>query len=378
METIFGFDVSQIGWPVEVLGVAVLSLFLPLTAASYCKYRLPIKKKDVHRTIEMLGLGKHLDEFYKSVRGHLFVSSVIWATVISFFGIFGLLMGIELKIAKIPNLILGGSYILSNDIEPHEIEKYQQIALLVFGMAFIGAYLWGAKTILRRFMTFDLLPGVYFSFGLRLVFSSIVALVLFHGFQLLAKEPVPNNVWPLIGFLVGMFPGRVIQMMSERFGVIFSYLRGTASSNLPLELVEGVTPQDKVRLAEIGVDNCHGLAEADFVGLMIRTPYNAQKLVDWMLQAQLCLYFGERVVALRATGIRTMSEFDYLMAEKGDTLVQETEITRGHLEQVQRVLRHDNGYKRLKEIEKILYKEDIKILRTKKTTDSEESEKHAA
>ena len=60
-------------------------------------------------------------------------------------------------------------------------------------------------------------------------------------------------------------------------------------------MIEGVESHDTLRMEELGIDSCYDLATADFVPLLLKTPYSARQLIDWILQAKLCVYFGDTV-----------------------------------------------------------------------------------
>ena len=95
----------------------------------------------------------------------------------------------------------------------------------------------------------------------------------------------------------------------------------------PLEMIEGIESHDVLRLDELGVDTCYDLATADFVPLLLKTPYSGRQLIDWILQAKLCVYFGEGVKELRRFGIRTIVDLEALTAEEIATLPQDTSVT---------------------------------------------------
>src|SRR3546814_13759190 len=86
------------------------------------------------------------------------------------------MLGIELGLNEQPNLLLLGAFEAAT---AGEIEKYQTGTLLFFGMAFLGAYLWGLQHILHRYYTSDLLPGVYYGLGTPMIFAAIIALLVY-------------------------------------------------------------------------------------------------------------------------------------------------------------------------------------------------------
>ena len=79
-----------------------------------------------------------------------------------------------------------------------------------------------------------------------------------------------------------------------------------------LEMVEGIEGHDSLRLEELGIDTCYDLATADFVPLMLKSPYSRRQLIDWILQAKLCVYFGDAVKNLRQQGFRTVIDLQHL------------------------------------------------------------------
>ena len=104
-----------------------------------------------------------------------------------------------------------------------------------------------------------------------------------------------------------------------------------------------------MRLEEIGIDTCYDLATADFVPLLLKTPYSARQLIDWILQAKLCVFFGEGVKDLRRFGIRTLADLEALTPEKIAVLPQETSVTAIVLARAIEVVRTNPEIARLRE-----------------------------
>jgi hypothetical protein len=50
-------------------------------------------------------------------------------------------------------------------------------------------------------------------------------------------------------------------------------------------------------------------AQGDFVVLVVKTSYSARQLIEWILQAKLCVCFGPAVKDLRDQGIRTLIDW---------------------------------------------------------------------
>src|SRR3546814_4254767 len=81
---------------------------------------------------------------------------------------------------------------------------------------------------------------------------------------------------------------------------------------VPLEMIQGITVNDRLRLAEEGIETCFDLAHAEFVQLLFTTPYQPLELIDWQLQARLVMYFGKSAETMREHGVRTISDLKML------------------------------------------------------------------
>src|SRR3546814_2333860 len=101
---------------------------------------------------------------------------------------------------------------------------------LFFGMAFLGAYLWGLQHILHRYYTSDLLPGVYYGLGTRMIFAAIIALMVYHMLPDIADPTgaeggLGSSFLPALAFLIGIFPQRALQYLTDRLNTILSPVR---------------------------------------------------------------------------------------------------------------------------------------------------------
>jgi predicted RecB family nuclease len=123
----------------------------------------------------------------------------------------------------------------------------------------------------------------------------------------------------------------------------------------PLEMVEGIEIHDSLRLEELGIDTCYDLATVDFVPLMLKTPYSARQLIDWILQAKLCVYFGDAVKNLRQQGFRTVIDLAQLTQKEIEALAAETALTQSALEHAQQSVTHEAAeLERLREAGRVL------------------------
>src|SRR3546814_3808259 len=108
-----------------------------------------------------------------------------------------------------------------------------------------------------------------------------------------AEGGLGSSFLPALAFLIGIFPQRALQYLTDRLNTILSPVEAKARE-VPLEMIQGVTVNDRLRLAEEGIESCFDLANADFVQLLFTTPYQPLELIDWQLQARLVMYFGKR------------------------------------------------------------------------------------
>ncbi len=162
-------------------------------------------------------------------------------------------------------------------------------------------------------------------------------------------------IWPALGFLIGMFPQRGLHWLSERLPIL-SPEHDPSVKRTPLEMIEGIEIHDKMRLEELGIDTCYDLANTDFVPLILKTPYSARQLIDWILQAKLCVYFGQAVKDLREHSIRTVIDLEHLTQENIEALAPETALTKSALERARESIKTDAEIERLREVGMLLGK----------------------
>ena len=123
---------------------------------------------------------------------------------------------------------------------------------------------------------------------------------------------------------------------------------------LPLGMIEGMTNYDIFRLEELGIDTCYDLANTDFIPLLLRTSYGARELIDWILQAKLCVRFGDAVGDLRARGIRLITDLEGYDEEFLKTLATETSLTLPSLKHDREASVSDKNIERLKRAAELL------------------------
>ena len=369
------------------IGVVVaLTMFLPFTAVSFYAVRREVRRKQLHEESRTLGIDfEHYYRVYKreTLDSH-FLYAVCFTAAITLFGLTAVFLGREFGLSTSENLLLRGTYSSDN---PKTLEAYQTQTLLFFGMAFLGAYLWGLQHILHRYNTSDLTPSVYYGLSSRMIFAAIVALLIYHMLPDIA-EPISSggasasgdagdsagnanggtriasSFLPALAFVIGIFPQRALQYLTDRMSTVLAPSTPRARE-IPLELIQGVSVNDRMRLAEEGIESCFDLANAEFVQLLFTTPYQPLQLIDWQLQARLVLYFGNAAEELREQGVRTISDLKRI--KDGNALVEKTSATRSAVDLARARAEEDKSIEFLESLRnKVLSGQTMKTIEVKK------------
>ena len=335
--------------------VVFLSLFMIATAVSFLRVRLEKKEAQFKNVIQILGIPEgeaHL--FTPAVRDEYaprdYLLPVAFATLVCVSGFIAFIFGadlVALNPAK-PDLVLTGAETVSPTMSADAMKSLRMRSMLVISLAFIGAFIWSARDIVRRLIRGDLTPSAYYSAGLRMVYAALLSLML--SFLLRALPfPESSQVLPVVAFLTGMLPDQALVYLREKIP-IFAGARN-AAAEMPLDAIEGINGFHAVRLGEVGVDNAQNLAEANLLELLLKTPFNAAQLIDWIAQAKLYAYFKADVEKLRRVGIRTIFDFKSACAAPEQLLriASEAEASELALRVVYAQIKDDRGIERLYE-----------------------------
>jgi hypothetical protein len=336
----------------KLVVATVLYLFIPVSALTYYFTRRHTRVLEVDRMLSILNINPAYAKAYGPDKLYSYLWSVAYASIVAFIGLALLLFSRELGLENgdFPRVRLGDE---NSTVEFPEIGSR-----LVFAMAFLGVYLSGLQQVYRRFAVNDLSPTLYYGLAMRVLLASTVALIIYNAYSALsggdtAGAGITANIWPALAFLIGVFPQRGLRWLSDKLPIL-SQSTDAAVRPAPLEMIEGIETHDVLRLEELGIDNCYDLAHADFVPVLLKTPYSARQLVDWILQAKLCVYFGEDVKELRRLGIRTILDLDALSAEEIDALPDDTSATADVLARARDSVKNNPELLRLREVGQVL------------------------
>lgn len=336
---------------IKLFALVVIYLFLPLSALTYYSFRRYRHLSKVQRILRVLEVDERDKGSYnEAYPGRHLLVAVVYSSIVSIVGLAALMFNEQMEKTLGLVAVESGKGQVSFPVDD---------SFLMLGMAFLGAYLWGMQYVFRRYMSDDLNPGVFYGLSMRMLLAGALAVVIFNAYEALAggggqsSGGVGKTIWPALAFVLGMFPQRGLSWLREKIP-IFSPEKDATVRKMPLEMVEGISIHDRLRLEECGIDSCHDLATTDFVPLALNTPYSARTLIDWMLQAKLCIYCGDAMRDLRGYGIRTIIDLETMTPEQMETLAQETSVTKPALERARGYLSRSREVARLRKIGHLL------------------------
>lgn len=350
----YSFNIVFPEMAVPLLGIVVLTLFLPLTALTYLFRSNDRRKLEINRILDLLHIAPSYRQVYALDRYQgrdcvLLMAAVCYGSLVSGVGLTLLFLGPQIGLGEFPSVPL-----------TETLSFPQKGSRLVFSMAFLGAYLWGLQYLFQRYCLHDLLPNVYYGLGVRMLFASCLAVIIYNGADALIgnnegspSSSLTSNLWPALAFLIGIFPQQGLRWMSARLSILISDAP-LAAHRAPLDMIEGINNYDLLRFEELGIETCYDMATADFVPLILRTAYSARQLADWILQAKLCACFGEDVADLRKHGYHTILDLANLGDLDIQTLATETTLTQSALKQACMAVKSDLEILRLQQVMEIL------------------------
>jgi hypothetical protein len=251
-------------------------------------------------------------------------------------------------------LVVGGDwqqYVLKN-------ESYRVGTCTAISFAFLGWYVWSIATIFSRLTTLELVAATYTNLLMRLVMAVLIAVVFRH----LTSSWVGNLSPVAIGFGVGIFPDAALIWIS---GELRSRLLGqTAVDNeMPLDLIQGISPYRKLRLYEMGMDNCQNLAAGNPIQLFVTSNLSLPEVLDWISQAQLAVLVGAgNFTKLQSNGWRRALDFERACGSTAKPVVAKLiGYDERQLDDVRKGLLEDPNFSRIEALQHRIRKADGEV-----------------
>jgi tetratricopeptide (TPR) repeat protein len=196
----------------------------------------------------------------------------------------------------------------------------ERIALTMF-FAFLGAYVFSISHVFRRFITYDLQPGVYLNVVVRMLTVMVLGILLalasestFPGLFPASALPV-QEILPLAAFAIGYLPDLGIRWVLSAASRLLGNLNLTENS---LGSINGISIWHETRLRESGIDNTQNLEACDVRELLLSSRFSAQQLMNWIDQAILVTNVSSDLLReLNHHGIQNITTLRMIVAARG-------------------------------------------------------------
>jgi hypothetical protein len=336
-------------------GWVLLGVFLPaqIWIAVHLKHsRSGTRLDTLARTYDLAG--ERYYQIYRNFGRHTFSAShyfpVTIITALCFFFATLIIFTDKVVGTEISHFFTAGHYYkLDSEFKPPKhFSEHDISTLLVVSYAYLGWYIWSVSTMFGRLVTMEFVPGTLYAIMSRLVLSIVIAAVLY---QMSAVLPESLQNAEALGFFAGVFPAALLSYVQR--GLKKMIQSSAESEEIPLDMIQGISPWRMFRLHDAGLDDCENLAAANPVELWDVTNLSLLEIIDWVGQAQLAVLLqGELFLKLRKTGMRTSIDFFRTGADANfkTMLVDLTGYGQTHLDALLARMSEDPNFVRLQNL----------------------------
>lgn len=196
---------------------------------------------------------------------------------------------------------------------PHEVIELTRGLPPVALAAIAGAYVWGLYDMVDNFINLNLTPTQIHFVWLRLLIAPIL------GY--LVGAPLNDSGKLMAGFAVGVFPlKQLLDFVQSRGAKLLNIDPAKVAVESPtLQHLQGITKEMLDILNDECIHSCQHLAQANPIKLLLRTRLEWKLILDFIDQAYLFNYVGEKMSLLRPLGIRGAIELATLERDLADT-----------------------------------------------------------
>lgn len=308
-----------------------------LSFFAYRWARAPRKDKLIQRELNQLGVKNHelvLDE----IESHRYrIRDYVWPVFTV------TLMVFVIYSMTHPAVIRSGlwSGILEEMVDIFGLIGYTraEVAGRFLYWGFIGAWVYSINLILRRFLAYDLTPGVYVFVINRFLLAWLIGAIVGLGQGTFSRgagvAPEINLVTVfIVVFSIGFFPEWGISWIMATAKRVLGQSGGIAKETR-LSNIEGLSIWHQGRLQQEGIENVQNLSAANIPALVISTPFTVGQIVDWVDQSILLVYANDDMYPVLESRSSIRCASDYLAAtdnaERMRHLAEATSLSEAYL-----------------------------------------------
>lgn len=204
-------------------------------------------------------------------------------------------------------LLLTGVFLIVAILAPHASSKNPAEMGIVFSG--YGTYVSTLWFMLGRLNAHALSPRFLLNSTLKAAIGILIGFIAAMSVGFFGKPESAMSAQMLL-FMIGFFHDWALGYIRKKAVELFQVNQSAGTApELPLAMIEGVDDAAADLLDELGISTAQHLATQSPVELSMRSLYPIKRVIDWIDQALLTLYFRDKIVAARELGVRGMSEF---------------------------------------------------------------------